>query len=72
METGTIGDCGLLGGSVSLGQALMSQKLKPGLVAHCLFMLSQDPDIELSATSPAPCLPACHHASHHDDNGLDL
>ena len=30
------------------------------------------PDVELSATSPAPCLPACHHASYHDDNGVNL
>jgi hypothetical protein len=30
-----------------------------------------DPDVELSAPSPAPCLSACHHASSHDI-GLDL
>jgi hypothetical protein len=40
-----------------------------------LFLLPVDPDVELSATSPALCLSACHacrHASHHDDNGLNL
>jgi hypothetical protein len=26
-----------------------------------LFLLSADPDVELSASSPASCLPACHH-----------
>ena len=29
-------------------------------------------DVELSATSPAPCLAACCHAPHYDDNGLNL
>ena len=32
----------------------------------------QDQDVELSAPSPAPCLLACCHASHHDENGLNL
>ena len=34
--------------------------------AQCgtLFLLSDGPDVELSSTSPAPCLPECHH-----DNG---
>ena len=27
--------------------------------ARCLFLLPVDPDIDLSAPSPAPCLPAC-------------
>jgi hypothetical protein len=36
-------------------------------VAHLLFfLLAADPDVELLAP-PAPCLPACHHASYHDD-----
>lgn len=34
-----------------------------------LFLLFVDPDIGLSATSSAPCLPACHHASHLDAGG---
>jgi hypothetical protein len=53
------------------GWALRCWKLKPGLVAHCLFLPPVDLDIELSATSPELCLPACHHASHLDDNGLN-
>ena len=39
--------------------------------AH-LSLLPIDQDVELSAPSPAPCLPGCCHASHHDDNGLNL
>jgi hypothetical protein len=31
-----------------------------------------DPVVELSTASPAPCLPAFHHAFHPDDNGLNL
>lgn len=40
--------------------------------AHSLYFLSVDQDIELSVPSPAPCLPAHCHSSHHDSNGLDL
>lgn len=32
-----------------------------------LFLLPMDPEIELSATSPSQCLPACHHVSLHDN-----
>ena len=34
--------------------------------------LPADQDVELSATSLAPYLPECPHASHCDDNGLNL
>ena len=54
------------------GWALRFQKLKPGLVAHCLFLLPADPDEELSTTSPAPSLLTCPHASYPDNNGLNL
>ena len=37
-----------------------------------LFLLPPDLDVELSATSPAACPPACSHAFCHDDNGLTL
>jgi hypothetical protein len=36
------------------------------------LLLPADQDIELSAPSPAPCLPACYHASCLDDDGLNL
>ena len=39
-------------------------------VAHSFSFLPADE--ELSAPSPAPCLPVCCHASHYDDNGLNL
>lgn len=35
-----------------------------------VFLMSMDPDVGLSA--PSPFLPACHHASVLDDNGLNL
>jgi hypothetical protein len=41
-------------------------------VAHSLILLPADEDVELSVPSPAPCLPACCHASYHDDNELNL
>jgi hypothetical protein len=40
-----------------------------------LFQLSADENVEISATTPAPCLPACQVASSHDDklnDGLNL
>ena len=45
-----------------------------GLVVFSLslFFLPEDSDVELSAPSLAPCLPAYHDASHHVDNGLNL
>lgn len=40
-------------------------------LAKCLFLLLVYPEAELSAAFPAPCLPVCGHALHHD-NGLSL
>jgi hypothetical protein len=71
----------LLGGMILLeevchggggGWALSSQNLKPGPVAHLFFLLPAHPDVEVSATSLAPCLPVCCHASCQDNNGLNL
>jgi hypothetical protein len=50
---------------VSYAQAMPS-------VAHSLLLLSVDQDVKLSAPSLAPSLPGYCHASHHDDNGLNL
>jgi hypothetical protein len=36
------------------------------------LLLTANPDVELSATLTIPCLPVCHHAFCHDDDGLDL
>ena len=51
------------------GWDLRFQKPKPVPVS---LLLPVDPDKELSATSPAPSLPACGHAPHCDDNELNL
>jgi hypothetical protein len=45
--------------------------LKLGLVGQ-LQMLPVDQDVELTALSPASCLYECCHASHHDNNALNL
>ena len=50
----------------SVTRALRSQCLS----VH--FLLPPDLDVELSASSPAPCLPTQHHASHHEENWLNL
>ena len=39
---------------------------------HCHFLLPVDLYVELSATSPARCLPACYHAFCHDNSELNL
>jgi hypothetical protein len=55
--SGTVRRCGLFGGSVSLwGQNFRSPMLTLGLMGQ-LFLLPEDPDVELSAPSSAPCLP---------------
>ena len=36
------------------------------------FLVPVDQGVELSAPSPAPCLPTQGHAPHHDNNGLSL
>jgi len=61
---------GLIRGSVSLGTGLESPEALARPSSSLSLPATMDPDVELSATSPAPCLPECHHASCHDDNGL--
>ena len=78
--SGTIRKCVLVRVGVALLEevyhwqwTLGFQKLKPGIVhSAILFLLSANPDVELSATSPVPCLPVCSYASHHDENELNL
>ena len=72
IENGIIGGVALLEEVCHRGWALRFKKLKPDPVAHSLFLLPLDPDVGLSDTSLAPSLPACHHASHYDANGLHL
>ena len=45
--------------------------LKSGPMCHSL-PAPTDPDVELLVPSLAPYLPVCHHASHNDDNGLNI
>jgi hypothetical protein len=37
-----------------------------------LFLLFRNPDVELSATSPAACLPVSCHVPYNDENGPNL
>ena len=55
--------------SLGVGFKDSDAQAKPGVA---LFQLPADPDVELSATSPVPCLTAHHHASHHEDNRLNI
>jgi len=41
-------------------------------VTHSFLLLPVDQDVKLSVPFPEPCLPECCHASHHDDNELNL
>ena len=43
----------------------------PPSVERNVLLLSMDQDVEISAL-PASCLPACCHASRHDDIGPNL
>ena len=73
IRSGTIKICGLVGVGVALLEVgLRSQKFKAGLVTHSLFLLPSDPDVELSALSLTPGLPAYCHVSHHDNNRANL
>lgn len=57
---GTVGT----GFEVSCAQATSSMEQS--------FLLPMDFDVELSAPSSGQCLPACSHASFHDNNGFNL
>lgn len=76
--SGTIEKYGLVGIGVAVleemcqwGWTLSFKMFKTGPVSHS-FLLSTDPDVEFSATSPGPCLPVCCHDSYHDNIGLNL
>jgi hypothetical protein len=53
------------GFKVLYGQAMPS-------IGHSLLLLPAEQDKELSAIPPAPCLPAGHHVSCHNNCGLNL
>lgn len=67
--SGTIRRYSLVGGSVSLwGQALRSLFFKLHYDSHLTSCCLQD----VAVSAPAPCLPVCYHAPHHDEKGLNL
>jgi hypothetical protein len=75
---GTVRRCGLFGVGMALLEkvchsrwALGFQKLKVGPVSLSL-PAACDLKVELQVPSPALCLLACHHASCHDNTGLNL
>ena len=78
--SGTIRRYGLVGVSVALlekcvivrvGFEVLSAQASGSSVVQSSLRLPVDQDVQLSPPSLVPCfLPACHHASHHDDNGL--
>jgi hypothetical protein len=41
-------------------------------VVHSVLLLLGDKDVELSVPSTAPCLHACCHVYHNNNNGLNL
>jgi hypothetical protein len=59
---------GLVVGSVSLGMGFEVSKAQESLI----FLMPTDLDVELLATSPVPCLPACCSAYCQEYNGLNL
>lgn len=61
----------LFRGSVSVGVGFEVSKAQ-ARPSGSLFLLPADLDIELSATSPTPHLPAYHHAPCRKDNVLNL
>jgi hypothetical protein len=79
MGSGTIRRCGLVGvgvtllGEMSLGEwplaSLLSSSALCGIPVPPWLPLNQD--VEFLAP-PAPGLPGCCHASHHDDNELNF
>ena len=58
-----------LGGMALLGVGLKVSKAQ-ARPSGLFFPLPADPDVEFSATSPAPCLLVHCQVPHHDDNGL--
>ena len=53
------------------GWVLGFQMLELGLLFLSLFLQNPDLDVDLSVPL-APCLPVCHYASYHDNDGLNL
>ena len=52
------------------GESIQVLNVQPRPSVTLLLAAAYHPDGELSTTSPAPCLPAGHHASLREDHGL--
>lgn len=63
--------CGLVGGGVTgkMGFEVSGAQARP---SGLLFLLPEDLNVELFATSPAPYLLAYRYTSCHDNNVLNL
>lgn len=61
------GRCGLVGGVILLEEMCHWTRQAQ---CHSLFLLPANRDVDLSAPSPALCLPVHSHVSHHDNNDL--
>ena len=61
--------CWRWGFTVKMGFEVIHAQATPTMT-HKLLLLPAHQDVELSASSPAPYLPGCCHASHYDDKGL--
>ena len=66
LGSGTISRNGIVRGSMSLGMDVAVSNAQAIQVS--LFLLPTDPDVELSASSPAPCLSVCFCASYDKNN----
>ena len=64
--------CDFIGGDVLLEGGRWSLKSSNLASMSLSFLMPVDPDVKFSTTAPAPWLPACLHASHHDNNGLNF
>lgn len=58
-RSGTIRKCGLFKEVCQCQVDFEIQMLKPGLVVAFLFLMPANPDVEVSASSPAPFMSAC-------------
>jgi hypothetical protein len=64
--------CGYFWRKCHLGWGEADFRVSKAQATHNVYLLPAEPDVKLSAMSPAPCLHACYHVSSHVDNGLKL
>jgi hypothetical protein len=59
-------------GSLEMDFEVSKAQARAQWLSLSLSLQPADQGVEFSVPSPAPCLPVCCHASHGDDNGLNL